>query len=80
MEIPPDAVWLGSDFLQRAWLGQHFGVRLCFLLDMVSASKNHEKAPLCAAFVAAMREAFGAESVEVLFVKENEVELGSRAT
>lgn len=44
----------------------------------ISKQDNQAKAPLCAAFVASMREAFGAENVEVIFVKENEVQLGSR--
>lgn len=40
-------------------------------------SKNHEKAPLCAEFVRQMREVFG--EVTVLYVKENDLEIGSPA-
>ena len=43
---------------------------------MASTSKNHEQAPLCAAFVKGMREVFG--EVTVLYVKEGEVELGEK--
>lgn len=43
---------------------------------MSQSSSNREKAPICAAFVQAMREAFGAENVQVIYVKEGEVELG----
>jgi hypothetical protein len=43
-----------------------------------STSENHQKAPLCAAFVEAMREVFGADQVRVLWVKENDVEIGRR--
>lgn len=39
---------------------------------------NHKKAPLCAGFVKAMREAFEKENVEVLYVKEGELELDYR--
>lgn len=39
-------------------------------------SENHEKAPQCAAFVRAMREAFGHDQVTVLWVKEGDFELG----
>jgi hypothetical protein len=42
-----------------------------------STSENHDKAPLCAAFVKVMREAFD-EDVKVLYVKEGDVELGQR--
>lgn len=41
-----------------------------------STSENHMKAPICAAFVEAMRDAFGAENVKVIYVKEGEVEIG----
>jgi hypothetical protein len=41
-----------------------------------SASKNHERAPICAAFVKEMREAFGADQVKVLWVKEGDVVIG----
>ena len=37
---------------------------------------NHEKAPLCAEFVKAMREAFG--QITVLYVREGEVKIGKR--
>lgn len=37
---------------------------------------NHEKAPICAAFVKEMREAFGADQVKVLWVKEGDFEMG----
>lgn len=36
---------------------------------------NHEKAPICAAFVKQMRELFG-EDVRVLWVKEGGFEMG----
>lgn len=42
-----------------------------------STSDNHAAAPVCAAFVAAMRAVFG-DSVRVLYVKEGEIELGRR--
>lgn len=45
---------------------------------MSESSSNHKKAPLCAAFVKEMRKAFGAENVEVLYVKEGDVELGKK--
>lgn len=41
---------------------------------MTRQSSNHAKAPLCAAFVSAMREAFG--DVIVLRVRERDVKLG----
>jgi hypothetical protein len=44
----------------------------------VSKSSNHAKAPICAAFVEAMREAFGADQVHVIYVKEGSFELGRR--
>lgn len=37
---------------------------------------NHEKAPLCAAFVKQMRAVFGEEEVTALYVREGEVEIG----
>ena len=40
----------------------------------MSTASNHEKAPICAAFVAAMREAFG--EIKILSVKEGKVKLG----
>lgn len=43
---------------------------------MVSKTSNQEKAPNCAAFVKAMREAFGEDQIEVMYVKEGDVELG----
>jgi hypothetical protein len=36
-----------------------------------SKANNQEQAPECAAFVEAMREAFGKDEVKVLFVEEN---------
>lgn len=36
---------------------------------------NHEKAPICAAFVKLMREVFG-DDVKVLWVKEGDFEMG----
>lgn len=42
----------------------------------MSISKNHQKAPVSAAFVKEMREVFGEDQVKVLYVKEGEVELG----
>lgn len=41
-----------------------------------SKADNQEKAPVCASFVEAMREAFGADQVKVLWVKEGEFEMG----
>lgn len=43
-----------------------------------TSSRNHERAPLCAAFVKAMREVFGADQVTVLYVKENDFEMGKK--
>lgn len=43
---------------------------------LVSKTSNHAKAPLSAAFVAAMREAFG--EIQVLYVKEGDVLLGEK--
>lgn len=43
-----------------------------------STSDNHAKAPACAAFVAAMRQAFGRDQVTVLWVKEGDFEVGKR--
>lgn len=47
----------------------------------MSADKtsNQAKAPVCAAFVEAMREAFGAENVIVLYVEEGDFKLGERS-
>lgn len=39
-------------------------------------TSNHEKAPLCAAFVKEMRAVFGKNQVTVLYVKEGGVEIG----
>lgn len=44
-------------------------------MSMVKTS-NQAKAPQCAAFVEAMREAFGADQVTVLYVEENDFKLG----
>lgn len=41
-----------------------------------SKTSNQERAPICAAFVEEMREAFGFDQVVVLYVKEGDVELG----
>jgi hypothetical protein len=46
---------------------------------MSQSTSNHAKAPLAAAFVKAMREAFGEENVQVVYVKEGEVELGTKS-
>ena len=43
---------------------------------MASTSKNHEKAPKCAAFVESMRSVFGADQIKVLYVKEGSFQLG----
>lgn len=40
-------------------------------------TSNHEKAPICAAFVKEMREVFG-EDVAVTWVKEGDFEIGQR--
>lgn len=37
---------------------------------------NHERAPLSAAFVKAMREAFGDDQVKVVYVREGDVKIG----
>ena len=39
---------------------------------------NQKRAPLCAAFVEAMREAFGRDQVTVLYVEENGFKLGEQ--
>lgn len=41
----------------------------------MSKTSNHEKAPICAAFVKLMRELFGPD-VKVLWVKEGDFEMG----
>lgn len=46
---------------------------------MSKKTSNHEKAPECAAFVAAMREAFGADQVKVLYVREGDFEIGEKS-
>lgn len=43
---------------------------------MSKTSDNQKKAPMSAAFVSAMREAFGEENIEILYVKEGDLELG----
>ena len=43
---------------------------------MTESTSNHMKAPKCASFVARMRQAFGADQITVLYVKEGEVTLG----
>lgn len=42
---------------------------------MKNKSSNHEKAPICAAFVKQMREVFG-DDVKVLWVKEGDFSMG----
>lgn len=44
----------------------------------MSKTSNHEKAPICAAFVKELRELFGEDQVKVLMVSEGEVQLGQR--
>jgi hypothetical protein len=39
-------------------------------------NSNHEKAPICAAFVKEMRRIFGEDQVTVLWVKEGDFEMG----
>jgi hypothetical protein len=41
-------------------------------------SDLHARAPLCAAFVKALREEFGEDQVRVIYVKENDLEIGRR--
>lgn len=43
---------------------------------MSTSEENQAKAPICAAFVKQMREAFGVDQVFVLSVKEGDVRLG----
>lgn len=45
---------------------------------MSQKSSNHAKAPVCAAFVKAMRAVFGEDQVTVVYVKENGVVLVDR--
>ena len=45
-----------------------------------TSEENRARAPICAAFVAEMREVFGADQVKVLFVKEGSVEMGNPCT
>ena len=40
-----------------------------------SKTKNHEKAPVSAAFVKSMREEFG-EDVKVVYLRENGLKIG----
>lgn len=42
-------------------------------------TSNQSKAPHCASFVEAMREAFGADQVKVIYVEENGFKLGEPA-
>ena len=42
------------------------------------SASNHERAPHCAAFVKAMREAFGEDQVTVLWVREGDFRLGEK--
>jgi hypothetical protein len=37
---------------------------------------NQERAPQCAAFVEEMRRVFGEDQVQVLYVREGDVEMG----
>lgn len=41
-------------------------------------TSNQEQAPVCAAWVEALRAEFGEDQVKVLWVKEGDVELGER--
>jgi hypothetical protein len=43
---------------------------------MTEKTTNHMKAPKSASFVANLRQVFGADQVTVLYVKENNVQLG----
>ena len=43
---------------------------------MTESTSNHMKAPASASFVARMRNVFGNANVQVLYVKEKDVELG----
>ncbi len=54
-------------------------IRLRGVLLLVSQQKaNHEKAPVCAAFVEEMRKVFGHDQIRVLYVKEGDFELERR--
>ena len=44
----------------------------------MTKTENQKKAPVCAAFVEAMREAFGADQVKVIYVKEGDFEIGAK--
>lgn len=44
---------------------------------MTQKQTNHERAPLCAAFVNGMREVFGADHVKVVYVEEGGVKIGA---
>lgn len=47
-----------------------------FSFPMSKKTANHMRAPKSASFVAAMRNVFGNENVEVLHVNENDLVLG----
>lgn len=47
-----------------------------FSFPMSKKTANHMLAPQSASFVAAFRNVFGNENVDVLYVKENDLELG----
>jgi len=42
----------------------------------MSKEENQKRAPICAAFVKAMREAFGQDQVKVTWLQENGLTLG----
>ncbi len=45
-----------------------------------ASTSNHDKAPICAAFVKSMRKALGEDQVKVLWVKEGDFELGAKSS
>lgn len=45
---------------------------------MKNKSSNHEKAPICSAWVKQMREVFGEDQVKVIWVKEGDLEIGKK--
>ena len=45
---------------------------------MNQRTSNHMKAPQSASFVASLRNVFGNENVQVLYVKEGDVEIGEK--
>jgi hypothetical protein len=47
-----------------------------FSFPMSKKTANHMRAPHSASFVAAMRNVFGNENVEVIYVNENDLQLG----